>query len=779
MTVPDAARCVDEARAAIASGDLATAESSLALGMQRYSENGMFAEAADAMILLALVRKGSAETVERFEVARETARGAAVLAGRARRPDLVFGASYAAADAAYFAAMSCQDKRELEQCSEWLLSAGDDLREALATFEFGLTTEYPTQFLTLTSALTQELMTRHWPTEERRHVDETLRDIALCMDAQLGLDSRFPDPDEHRWVMSTLAGASYRHGSPQVGSARLEILAAEALEDGDLAAFMRFSARQYDGERAAFQRQDDLRALRNSFWDRADDLSARTRSRAGRLWTAQQLDEMSGSMIGDAFDDLKLPDPAEAFRAAESNRARTLLDEIAGVTRDLPDSSVAMTLESQILHLPANDPGTSDEADDEIRLVSRLPLGGLKRAPELADRLARLEQIYTEADAGFLDRVPVTAIEDVIASLAEGEAILEYHIPYDALDPAGLQLMLLVTREGVLTLHLPIHSDDEILSGRFQADGRQPIDSSPLGSLIINTRMSIREGDDEAARARLEALYDGLIGPLARYGIEPESFSRLIIVPHGILHAVPFAALLAPSGRFLAEDVAITLAPSASVWQRLIGRPNTAPGSLLGFADPSLPRSHAALPDARVEIEKIAGLLGSVTTTAHVGDDATEAAFRRNAEQTDLLHFATHGDFPEENVMNMHHILLAPGDGHDGRIHAEEVRAMDLNHVRLAVLSICDGGVYRFGPGDEPYGLMSALLAAGANSVVGPRWPIDDRLGRRLIVEFYGGLLELGPAEALRQASVVALRGGAAIRDWAGFVVVGTGRPFS
>ena len=100
---------------------------------------------------------------------------------------------------------------------------------------------------------------------------------------------------------------------------------------------------------------------------------------------------------------------------------------------------------------------------------------------------------------------------------------------------------------------------------------------------------------------------------------------------------------------------------------------------------------------------------------------------------------------------------------------------MDLSAAELVVLSICDGGMYRFGPGDEPYGLLSALLAAGARNIVGPAWSIEDTQGRLLITEFYERLMAEGPAEALRRAVVSRMRAGVEIRDWAGFVLFGAG----
>ena len=95
---------------------------------------------------------------------------------------------------------------------------------------------------------------------------------------------------------------------------------------------------------------------------------------------------------------------------------------------------------------------------------------------------------------------------------------------------------------------------------------------------------------------------------------------------------------------------------------------------------------------------------------------------------------------------------------------------MDFRSAQLVVLSICNGGIYRFGPGDEPYGMISALLTAGARNLVGTLWRIEDIKGRRFMVDFYVHLLECGPAEALRRTACKLIQSEVSLRDWAAFL---------
>jgi CHAT domain-containing protein len=140
---------------------------------------------------------------------------------------------------------------------------------------------------------------------------------------------------------------------------------------------------------------------------------------------------------------------------------------------------------------------------------------------------------------------------------------------------------------------------------------------------------------------------------------------------------------------------------------------------------------------------------------------------------------STHGEFPEDDALDMQRILLAASSEHDGSLHAEEIRALDLRAARLITLSVCNGSLYRFGPGDEPYGLLPAFLVAGAENVISTFWAIEDDIGRLFMEAFYGHLASGdGPAEALRQSGREFRADGALTRQWSAFSCVGPGRPF-
>jgi CHAT domain-containing protein len=525
-----------------------------------------------------------------------------------------------------------------------------------------------------------------------------------------------------------------------------------------------------------------MRALRRDYQAGVEGVRRTKRSRAGRMQIAELLDRSIGSMVTDEFADEVAPDSAAAFDATEINKARCLLDEMNGVVRSIDDPVVAkkaLNAETQLLHLEASQRTTP--ASDEFQLLSRLPFGGLQPGSGDVAQLDQLERTYSHAGGGFVDSAAITNLADVSSALAEAETLVSYHIPYDPLDPGGTLLIMWITRDRTLTLHLPlIYEGDLGFIGRIQTDGQQPLDSGPLMNLIAMTRRGIRDGRDALLDADLKQLYRILIAPLEDYGFSPAEFSRIIIVPSGVLNAVPFAALRNPDGRFLIELAPLVVAPSSSVWEHLTRRQAQmpAPATFLAFGNPQMPVGWEQLPGAEREITRIEDELRGFDTDVRIAVEATESAFLRDSPGKHFIHLATHGEFPENDAVDMHRVVLAGDDDQDGFLNAEEIRRSDLTKAQLVVLSICDGALIRFGPGDEPLGLLSAFFAAGATNIVAPLWEIDDSAASDWMAEFYRSLLDSGPARALQQACIERARRGAPIRDWAGFALFGVGRTF-
>jgi CHAT domain-containing protein len=141
-----------------------------------------------------------------------------------------------------------------------------------------------------------------------------------------------------------------------------------------------------------------------------------------------------------------------------------------------------------------------------------------------------------------------------------------------------------------------------------------------------------------------------------------------------------------------------------------------------------------------------------------------------------VLHFATHGLLSARDPRRSA-LLLSPDlqAQEDGFLQAREVELLRLD-AELVVLSACRtstrAGRVGSGPGVET--LAEAFFLAGARSVVGTLWAVEDRASMRLMTSFYRHLADgKSKAEALRSAKLEALTRGDPPFRWAGFVLLG------
>jgi CHAT domain-containing protein len=259
--------------------------------------------------------------------------------------------------------------------------------------------------------------------------------------------------------------------------------------------------------------------------------------------------------------------------------------------------------------------------------------------------------------------------------------------------------------------------------------------------------------------AVLTDLYAALIGPAADELVDAR---RLMIVPHGVLHYLPFHALIDPSGTPLVERVEIAYAPSAGVlascWDRP-GPPNKLGQRLLvGVPD-------AAIPHVAGEVEALERVFGQSLVLS--GDAATEQAFRSQAPQADVIHLASHAVFREDNPL-FSAIRLA-----DGWLSLYDLYSLRLR-ASLVTLSACETGVSEVLAGDELVGLARGFFQAGSASVVVSLWAVNDASTAQLMAGFYAHLdAGLGPAAALRAAQIELRSATPHPFYWAPFLVMG------
>jgi CHAT domain-containing protein len=602
---------------------------------------------------------------------------------------------------------------------------------------------------------------------------------------------------------------SLLHGNADHGCARFRYALVMAFEAGDALAYRRLCDDAYGWIKLCSQRRWMLviaaGSLQTIILGHVDLLRRKFVSRAGRAWIAQIFDTLVSTFQRDmaepalpSFDASADPEALESlfdvlrdrlFRAIEFANARLLLDQITWGTRPFLDAAAArraIEQERALIALPSALPSDDSRIGREIQLVSRLPMvfwQDPKQSPAAyrvqADRIGALETMFSEQDAGLNDVEPVAELDAIRQELRDDEAIIEYAIPRDTLHPAPCIYILAITRRRARHVTVPLDSLKQFPEfykgdiGSMSVGDREPIDESPLGELVFQTRVAIQRGDTTRANAFLKILNMVLVAPLAQIGIKPMDFACWYIVPTGLLHMVPFRALVDADGGYLNDRVATCVLPSASVWLSL-HQPWTEPTRFVAFANPRLdPARWSPLSNTQAEIEAAASLLNEMPAEIFVQADANLNNFARWAPQGSIVHVASHGEFPQSDVIDFHHIALTPGLADDGALSAEFVRGVPLHATQLVVLSVCNGGLLRVSTGNELLGLVPAVLEAGGGSVLTTLWEVDDAMTRLWMREFYRNIGKLGPAKAAKAACRALIAAGASIRDWAGFTLIG------
>jgi len=276
-----------------------------------------------------------------------------------------------------------------------------------------------------------------------------------------------------------------------------------------------------------------------------------------------------------------------------------------------------------------------------------------------------------------------------------------------------------------------------------------------------------------------------MAGPLAAI---PAGVERLVIVPDGPMHALPFAAFRhGAAGRYLVQDYAITTAGSARLFLVCLRRDHelahSANRRVLLIGDPvasahlSLTRDLPPLRHARNEVAEISRLYDRAQTL--IGAEATIPRFFAAARDSAVIHIAAHA-IPNADQPSHSLIVLAQSANDSGALDAERLLAeLKLKNTRLVVLSACSSaGGLPIGPeGVAP--LVRPLIAAGVPAVIGSLWDVNDATAEALLVSFhrhYGQGLDAAAAMQAAQVEMIGNTKNPGLQQplaWASFQVIG------
>jgi CHAT domain-containing protein len=420
-------------------------------------------------------------------------------------------------------------------------------------------------------------------------------------------------------------------------------------------------------------------------------------------------------------------------------------EQVAGEALRISFFDQTRELYDAMIRLQALGKGRYDRALDYVERA---------RARSLLDRLGALPS----ARRAERDRRPLGA-EEIRRAVPPGEVLVEYAVLDDVL------LAWSIRGSGIVPVRVKVGRDE-------------------LARRVGELRRAIAAGTSGRAADPLSRLYDLLVRPLPT--LAPGE--SVVFVPDGSLHSVPFAALRdRASGRYLVEEHAVGVAPSATAFAHCLRRDGAidraAEPDALIVSQPTFDRTLfsqlADLPGTAREAEGVARLYPRHEILG--GPAATKAAVLAALGRHAVIELAGHSLVNPEFPL-LSRLALAPGAGDSGSLYAHELYGLRLPRTRLVVLSSCSSGAGDPTPSEGVLSLARPFLAAGVPAVVASLWEVEDEPTARLLTAFHrhlrGGESALA---ALRSAQRELLADpDPALRSpayWAAFELFGGGLP--
>lgn len=452
----------------------------------------------------------------------------------------------------------------------------------------------------------------------------------------------------------------------------------------------------------------------------------------------------------DLYLDEKFPENSqkEAFRCIEMAKSRSLVELIRHGTT-IPETKSG---QSELVH-------KIRELREELNWYQhRIELEQLHPEANAASRIEKLRSDAQEKERQILrilGEAPNSVAENMAGAAAEAMSMDKIR---NFLEDDATLVEYFFTRDTILAAVL---TKKTLEVGPVTTLARV---SEPLRLLRFQLSKSllrqepVEVASDNSYRAtvgHLRGLYTELVAPIRNQ----LATQHIVIVPHGLLHYLPFHALH-DGDSFLADSYEISYAPSASVYALCHTR-NGKPGNgsmVFGVPDSQAPLIgeevecvHRALPDSEL----------------FLGEAANHQIFFERAPSSRFIHIATHGSFRPDNPM-FSGVRLG-----DGYLYLYELYNMQIA-AELLTLSGCATGLNVVAAGEELLGLIRGALYAGARALLLTLWEVHDRSTTCFMKSFYRQLPTApSKAAALAQAAREVREQHPHPFYWAPFMLVG------
>ncbi|MBI1745666.1 MAG: CHAT domain-containing protein [Acidobacteria bacterium] len=443
-------------------------------------------------------------------------------------------------------------------------------------------------------------------------------------------------------------------------------------------------------------------------------------------------------------------DRAAAFAWVERAKSRSLVDLLSCTTADPAtpsDQDVPLlrrwTTFREELNWLYDRLNNQEPPSDQRTTLRQAHLQGEIRAREQA--LADLHRQFQLNSLGSSPSQPSVTVspEEARQCLLEDEVLLEFYLTDDSLKT------FVLSKQGLEVLSRRV-SRDEV--GRTVAALQFQLEKFLYGPAYISRHMASLQ---RSANHYLQELYQLLLEP-----VQPMLAGKhLVIIPHDLLHYVPFHALWTGQ-EYVIDRHEVSYSPSASVFRLCQQKESPSSDQVLVLGVPG-----HNLPYSEMEALRVKELFPEGRLLLR--EAATREALYRCAANNRIIHIAAHGLFRYDNplfsALRLYDSWLSFYDVYNMRLDAD-----------LVTLSGCHSGLSQVAQGDELMGLMRGFLYAGAASLVASLWAAHDRSTAAFMEVFYQALKEGTPKRtALRRAALAIKKEYDHPYHWAPFVLVG------
>jgi len=343
-----------------------------------------------------------------------------------------------------------------------------------------------------------------------------------------------------------------------------------------------------------------------------------------------------------------------------------------------------------------------------------------------------------------LDRTPSAALD--YAERGRARTLLEAASNAEAAQPLDAEAVQRKLPDDTAALFF-VTLDDRLLAWVIRPNDislvERSISASRLRFMVSRVSWLLRQpaADDGRLIAELSELHAEIIEPLM---LGNGKLRRIVVVPDGPLHALPFAALVnSRTGRYLIQDYDVMTAPSLSMmvgpainerpapWTVgklraiVVGNPSRETGTDESWL-PSLPFSED-------EARRVAAVYQR--STLLVAAAATKSELLKHLEDYDILHYAGHA-LVNEQTPSLSRLLLSPDkqSQDDGSLFVSELSSVRLQRTKLVVLAACSTGTGLISNGEGVQSLARPFLEAGASWVIATFWDIQDKTAADLFL---------------------------------------------